>query len=102
MPESAVTMSEHRMMFSDWLNGALDTAIGIIVGAIITLLTRASKSDVGKMERRIFDIEKESRSFVTKTELKEAVSEMKLEVRLGLEPIRETLAQIQQSMMDRK
>lgn len=90
------------MFSADWLGSAIDTAVGIVVGAVITLLTRASKSDVGKMERRVFDLEKDSRSFVTKAELKEAVSEMKLEVRLGLEPIRETLAQIQAAMMERK
>lgn len=90
------------MILTDWVSSIIDTAVGVLVGAVLTLLTRASKADIKKLEDRLLQVEKDGRLFVTDSELKALEDRIRGEFRDGLDGIRVQLAQIQAALMEKR
>lgn len=93
------------MHFSEWLADGINTLVGVLIGWFVASFLKASKSELRQVaednDKRHKEFSEEMKLFVTKTELREALNDLRADQRTQFEIVRQDLARIQAALMDR-
>jgi hypothetical protein len=87
---------------SEWMDQIIPTVVGAVAGWLANSVRKANKSDLDPIYDRLSEIEAEQKEFITRTEFRDGMRELKTELAKQHEILGAQIQQLNHTLLTRR